>query len=49
MNILSTKGMVRACRVTKPSNIPAKIVKGTVLTNILKAFFAPYLKELNLE
>ena len=31
------------------SNIPAKIVKGTVLTNILKAFFAPYLKELNLE
>jgi hypothetical protein len=43
------KGIFRACRVTYPSIIPAQIVNGTVLKNILNESLNPFLKELNLE
>lgn len=46
---LSDKGMFKACLVTYPSIIPAQMVKGTVLKNILNEFLNPFLKELNLE
>ena len=42
-------GIFKACLVTYPSIIPAQIVKGTVLKNILKESLNPFLKELNLE
>ena len=35
---LSDKGMFKACLVTQPSIIPAQMVKGTVLKNILNEF-----------
>lgn len=44
-----TAGIVSAYLVKKPSMIPAKMVKGTVLRNILKASLNPILKELNRE
>ena len=43
------KGIFKACLVTYPSMIPAQMVKGTVLKNILKESLNPFLKELNLE
>ena len=43
------KGIFNACLVTYPSIIPAQIVKGTVLKNILNESLNPFLNELNLE
>ena len=43
------KGIFRACLVTYPSIIPAQMVKGTVLRNILNESLNPILKELNLD
>lgn len=49
MNKFSINGIFNACLVTYPSIIPAQIVKGMVLKNILKESLNPFLKELNLE
>jgi hypothetical protein len=43
------KGIFNACLVTYPSIIPAQMVKGTVLKNILNESLNPFLKELNLD
>ena len=43
------KGIFKACLVIYPSIIPAQIVKGIVLKNILNESLNPFLKELNLE
>ena len=47
--IFKIKGIFKACLVTYPSIIPAHIVKGTVLKNILNESLNPILQELNLE
>lgn len=39
-------GIASEYRVTKPSKIPAAMVKGTVLKNILKLFLNPIFSEL---
>ena len=49
MKLLSQFGMSMEYRVMKPSRKPAAMVKGTVLSSILKLFLNPILKEFILE
>lgn len=46
---LRANGIFKACLVTYPSIIPAQIVNGIVLKNILNESLKPFLKELNLD
>jgi hypothetical protein len=48
-NKIQNQRHFKACLVTYPSIIPAQMVKGTVLKNILNESLNPFLKELNLE
>ena len=49
INTFNQLGISREYRVTKPSRIPAAIVKGTVLRKIFKLSLKPILNEFNRE